>query len=178
LSEAANDSLKKLQSNEELATMAPAAVEAIPQIQEILAKKAESRPLTPEEYTALGQFVDRVERRTIQIKEEAARVQEERTAAARAEVPAAAFQMPLEQAGLKEHIFNILTEAGYETIGHLIFAIKTDANKILGLAGIGSKAMQNIEETLAALTFPEPEPEPEPIKVDEPVGIAEAVTAA
>ena len=112
-----------------------------------------------------------MERRTIQIKEEAARVEEERTTAARAEVPMAAFNMPLEQAGLKEHIFNILTEAGFETVGQLIFAIKTDANKVLGLAGIGSKAMQNIEETLAALTFPEPEP----VKMEEPV-TAEVVT--
>ena len=157
LSEASSDSLKKLQNNAELAALVPAAVESIPQIQEILAKKAENRPLTPEEYTALGQFVDRVERRTIQIKEEAARVEEARTTAARADIPAAAFNMPLEQAGMKEHIFNILTEAGFETVGSLMFALKTDANKVLGLAGIGSKAMQNIEESLAALTFPEPE---------------------
>ena len=175
LSEASSDSLKKLQNNAELAALVPAAVEAIPQIEEILAKKAENRPLTPEEYTALGQFVDRVERRTIQIKEEAARVEEERTTAARAEVPAAAFQMPLEQAGLKEHIFNILTEAGFETVGSLMFAIKTDANKVLGLAGIGSKAMQNIEETLAALTFPEPEPEPVKMEAEAPVVAAEVV---
>jgi N utilization substance protein A len=160
LSEASSDSLRKLQNNAELAALVPAAVESIPQIQEILAKKAENRPLTPEEYTALGQFVDRVERRTIQIKEEAARVEEARTTAARADIPAAAFNMPLEQAGMKEHIFNILIEAGYETIGSLMFAIKTDANKVLGLAGIGSKAMQNIEESLAALTFPEPEAKP------------------
>jgi N utilization substance protein A len=170
LSEASSDSLKKLQHNADLAALIPAAVESIPQIQEILAKKAESRPLTPEEYTALGQFVDRVERRTIQIKEEAARVEEERTTAARAEVPAAAFNMPLEQAGLKEHIFNILTEAGFETVGSLLFALKTDANKVLGLAGIGSKAMQNIEEVVAALTFAEPEPEP--VKMEEPAAVA------
>lgn len=176
LSESAGDSLKKLQANAELAAMLPAAVEQIPQIEEILAKKAENRPITPEEYTLLGQFVDRVERRTIQIKEEAAREEEERSTAARAEVPAAAFNMPLEQAGIKEHIFNILTEAGFETVGSLMFAMKIDPNKVLGLAGIGPKAIQNIEETLAALTFPEPEPEPEPepVKAEEPV-IAEAV---
>ena len=178
LSEAAGDTLNKLQNNAELMAMLPAAVEVIPQIQEILAKKAEGRPITPEEYTALGQFVDRVERRTIQIKEEAARVEEERTTLARAEIPTAAFQMPLDQAGMKEHIFNILTEAGFETVGSLMFAIKTDPNKVLGLAGIGSKAMQNIEESLAALTFPEPEPEL--VKTEEPVIAAEtaAVVAA
>jgi N utilization substance protein A len=156
LSEAAGDTLNKLQNNAELMTLLPAAVEAIPQIQEILAKKAEGRPIMPEEYTALGQFVDRVERRTIQIKEEAVRAEEERTAAARADIPAAAFTMPLEQAGLKEHVFNILTEAGFENIGDLMYSLKTDQNKVLGLSGIGSKAIQNIEEALAAIAFPEP----------------------
>ena len=174
LSEAAGDTLKKLQSNAELSAMLPAAVEAIPQIEEILAKKAENRPIMPEEYTVLGQFIDRVERRTIQIKEEAARVEEERSTAARADIPAAAFLMPLDQANIKEHVFNILTEAGFETVGSLMFALKTDANKVLGLAGIGSKAMQNIEESLAALTFPEPEPEPVKMEHEAPV-VAEAV---
>lgn len=184
LSEASGDALKKLQSNPELSAMLPAAVESIPQIEEILAKKADNRPVTPEEYTALGQFVDRVERRTIQIKEEAIRVEEERITAARADVPVTAFNMPLEQAGIKEHIFNILTEAGYETVGSLIFALKTDSNKVLGLPGIGSKAMQNIEESLAVLTFPEPEPapapepelQPEAVNAEEPVAGAELET--
>ncbi|MBL8101191.1 MAG: transcription termination/antitermination protein NusA [Anaerolineales bacterium] len=173
LSEAAGDSLHKLEGDESLAAMLPAVVEQIPQIQEILAKKAENRPITPEEYTALGQFVDRVERRTIQIKEEAAREVEERTSTARAEIPAAAFNTPLDQSGIKEHIFNILVEAGFENVGDLMFAMKTDANKVLGLAGIGSKAIQNIEEALGALSFPEPEPAPEAIQVEEPV-VAEA----
>ncbi len=180
LSEAAGDSLNKLQGDASLAAMLPAAVEQIPQIQETLAKKAEGRAIMPEEYTALSQFVDRVERRTIQIKEEAAREVEERTSTARAEVPAAAFTMPLDQADLKEHIFNILTEAGFETVGQLMFTLKTDANKVLGLAGIGSKAIQNIEEVLGALSFPEPEaaPEPEAVKVDEVAAAApEAVIA-
>ena len=170
LSEAAGDSLNKLQGDATLAAMLPVAVEQIPQIQETLAKKAEGRAITPEEYTALGQFVDRVERRTIQIKEEAAREVEERTTTARAEIPAAAFTMSLDQAGLKEHIFNILTEAGFENVGDLMFAMKTDVNKVLGLAGIGSKAIQNIEEALGALSFPEPEA----VIVEEPVA-AEAV---
>ena len=75
----------------------PAAVESIPAIEEVLAKKAENRPVTPEEFTMLSQFVDRVERRTIQIKEDAARAEEEKVTTARSEVPTAAFGMPLEQ---------------------------------------------------------------------------------
>ena len=58
---------------------------------------------------------------------------------------------------LKEHVFNILVEAGIETVGALMMSLKMDANKVLGLPGIGPKAMQNIEERLAAMQFPEPE---------------------
>ena len=162
LVEAAGDAIAKLQQDEELAALLPKAVEDVPAIEEILAKKAEDRPVTPEEYTLLGQFVDRVEKRTIQIMEEEARVEEEKIAGARAEIPEAAFEMPLEQIELKEHVFNILTEAGYETVGGLMLKMKVDADSVLGLPGIGPKAVENIEETLASIKFPEPPPaEPE-----------------
>ena len=161
LTEAAGDALTKFSGDPDLAALLPTLAEVAPQVSEILAKKAENRPVTPEEYSTLGQFVDSLERRTSRVREEAVRVEDETTAAARASVPAAAFQMPLEQAGLKEHVFNILTEAGFETVGDLLMAFNTDSNRVLGLPGVGPKAMQNIEETLATLNFPEPEPAPE-----------------
>jgi N utilization substance protein A len=157
-------------------------VESIPAIEEVLAKKAENRPVTPEEFTMLGQFVDRVERRTIQIKEDAARAEEEKVTTARAEVPTAAFGMPLEQLGLKEHVFNILVEAGIDTVGALMMSMKMDSNKVLGLPGIGPKAITNIEERLAAIQFPEPAPaepvaEPAPESVAQVEAQPEAVSA-
>ncbi|MFH1183472.1 MAG: transcription termination factor NusA [Chloroflexota bacterium] len=153
--EATGDALNKLQSDPELAAALPAALESVPQVEEVLKKKAENRPVTPEEYSLVGQFVDRVERRTIQIKEEAIRLDEERQAAARAEVPPAAFTMPLDGLGLREHVFNILVEAGYETIGDLMLVLKLDENKVLGLAGVGPKAIQNMHEQIAVMVFPE-----------------------
>ena len=174
LAEAAGDAIQKLRTDLELSALLPAAVETIPAVEEVLAKKAENRPITPEEFSMLAQFVDRVERRTIQIKEDAARAVEEKTASARAEVPTAAFGMPLEEIGLKEHVFNILVEAGFDTVGALMMSMKMDANRVLGLPGIGPKAMQNIEETLAALTFPEAPPaEPAAELAVEPVAEAE-----
>jgi N utilization substance protein A len=174
LAEAAGDAIQKLRTDLELSALLPAAVESIPAVEEVLAKKAENRPITPEEFTMLAQFVDRVERRTIQIKEDAARAVEEKTASARAEVPTAAFGMPLEEIGLKEHVFNILVEAGFDTVGALMMSMKMDPNRVLGLPGIGPKAMQNIDETLAALTFPEPPPaEPAEELAVEPVAEAE-----
>ncbi|MDQ2692129.1 MAG: transcription termination factor NusA [Chloroflexota bacterium] len=179
LAEAAADAIGKLQSDSELAALLPNAIESIPAVEEVLAKKAENRPITPEEFTMLSQFVDRVERRTIQIKEEAARAEEEKVNTARAEVPTAAFGMPLDQLELKEHVFNILVEAGIDTVGALMMSMKMDANKVLGLAGIGPKAITNIEERLAAIQFPEPAPE-EPVAevVAEPVAEAEAEVVA
>jgi N utilization substance protein A len=169
LTEAAGDAIQKLNSDAALAALLPTAVESIPSIEEILAKKAENRPVTPEEYTMLGQFVDRVERRTIQIKEDAARAEEEKVTTALSEVPTAAFGMPLEELGLKEHVFNILVEAGIDTIGALMMSMKMDANKVLGLPGIGPKAIQNIDEQFALLKFPEPapaEPTVEPVAAE------------
>ena len=174
LIEATSDALVKLQSDAELAVLVPSAVENVPNVGGILAKKAENRPVTPEEYQLLAQFVDRVERRTIQIQEEAQKAEQERAEAARAEIPAAAFEMPLDQLGLKEHVFNILTEAEFETIGDLMMALKMDPNKVLGLAGIGPKALQNIETALAGVTFPEPaeiRAEPAEVPVEAPVEV-------
>jgi N utilization substance protein A len=182
LAEAAGDAIRKLQSDPALAALLPTAIESIPAVEDVLAKKAENRPVTPEEYTMLAQFVDRVERRTIQIKEDAARAEEEKVTNARAEVPTAAFGMPLEELGLKEHVFNILVEAGIDTIGALMMSMKMDANKVLGLPGIGPKAISNIEERLAVIQFPEP-PAAEPVAeavqtAAEPVIEAEAPTTA
>jgi N utilization substance protein A len=195
LAEAAGDAIRKLQSDPELAGLLPTAMESIPAVEEVLAKKAENRPITPEEFTMLAQFVDRVERRTIQIKEDAARAEEEKVTTARAEVPTAAFGMPLEQLELKEHVFNILVEAGIDTVGALMMSMKMDANKVLGLPGIGPKAISNIEERLAAIQFPEPpaaepveavaetivevEPQPQPqAQVEAPLAVAEPVAVA
>jgi N utilization substance protein A len=170
--EAAADTLVKLQNDPALAELMPNVAESMPAVEEILAKKADNRPVTPEEYDVLVKFVDRVERRTIEMKAEIARVEEpDLSAAEQAGIPTAAFEMPLEQAGIKEHVFNILTESGIDTVGALMLKMKTDQNSILGLPGIGPKAIQNIEESLAALTIPEPvpaEPAVEPVAETEP----------
>lgn len=180
--EAAGDAIVKLQGDAELAALLPTVAESIPSIEEILAKKAENRPVTPEEYQALSQFVERVERRTIQRQEEALKEAMEREGAARAGIPAAAFETPLEDIGLADHVYTILTEAEFRMAGDLMLAMALDPNKVLGLAGIGPKAMQNIETTLAGLKFPEPETAPEMIEQaevqEEPVAEAEAASEA
>ena len=183
LSEAANDAIAKLQTDPSLVNLLEAEQAHIPAILEILAKKAENRPLTPEEYLSLIQFMDRVERRTVEQKKAEAAAEEQRQTEARAAIPAAAFEAPIDGLGLPEHVYTILTEAEHRTIGDLMMAMKLNPDSVLGLAGIGPKSMQAIEEALAKATFPEPEPVVEPAAeaVVEPVAEAtpvEAETAA
>ena len=161
LIEAATDSLKKLETDAELAAMMPKAVEEAPAIEAMLAKKAEGRALSPEDYQTMGVFMDRVERRTIEVQEEADRVEQERISEIRAKIAPVAFEMELAESDLKEHVFNILFEAEYETVGELMLALQLDPDKVFDLPGIGPKAIENITEVLAAMTFPEPEPEVE-----------------
>ena len=163
LVEATIDSLAKLKEDAELAEMMPKAVEQMPEIEAMFAKKAEGRSLSPEEYQTMGVFMDRVERRTIEVQEEADRVEQEKIAEIRANIPAVAFELELaEVETLKEHVFNILFEAEYETVGDLMLALQLDPDKVFDLPGIGPKAIENITEVLAGMEFPEPEVEPEP----------------
>lgn len=159
LVEATADSLNKLQNDPELAEMLPSAVEEAPAIEALLAKKSEGRSLSPEEYQILSTFMDGVERRTIEVQAEAAKEEEERIEAARADIPPVAFAMNLAETDIKEHIFNILYEAEFETVGDLMLALRLGPDKVFDLPGIGPKAIENITEVLAVMTFPEPEPE-------------------
>ncbi len=163
LIEAAGDAIVKLQKDPTLANIAEIEHKNIPIVEEILAKKTENRPVTPEEFMTLIQFVERVERRTIEQKKAVAAAEEERVTAARAEVPSAAFSASIESLGLPDHIFNILTEAEHRTVGDLMMAMKLNPDSVLGLAGIGPKSMEAIKTALENITFPEPEPVVEPV---------------
>ena len=158
LVEATSDSIGKLKADAELAEMMPKAVEQSAEIEAMLAKKAEGRALTPEEYQTMGTFMDRVERRTIEVQEEADRVEQEKIADIRAKIAPAAFELALADVEtLKEHIFNILFEAEYESVGDLMMALQLDPDKVFDLPGIGPKAIENITEVLAGMDFPEVE---------------------
>lgn len=171
LVEAAADSLNKLQEDKELAEILPWAVEEAPAIEALLAKKAEGRSLSPEDYQQIAYFMDRVEKRTIEVQAEADEAEMKRIAEAKANIHPAAFEMMLSDSELKDHVFNILMEAEYETVGDLMLALQLDPDAVFGLPGIGPKAIENISEVLATIEFPE-------IVEEEVEEEAEAVEAA
>ncbi|GAB4483027.1 MAG: hypothetical protein OHK0031_06020 [Anaerolineales bacterium] len=176
--EAAGDAIYKLQSDPEMAEQAQTEAENLPQIDSILAKKADGRPITPEEYSLLAQFIDRVERRAIEDQRAATQVSAEELEKARLEIPAAAFEQSLDVFNLPEHAYNILTGAEYRTAGDLLLAMKLNPDRVLGLPGIGPKAMQAIQKAVSETSFAAPEAPAAPETVSEtPAESGEALPA-
>lgn len=151
--EAAADALQRVRIEPDLKQIASDEADRVSLVADILHKKADGRPLTPEEYSQLAQFVDRVERRAADEQKAALAIDQAQVLALRAEIGEAAFAAPLDTLGLPEHVFNILTEADYLTAGDLILTMKANPDKVLGLPGIGSKAAQSIEKAVAEANF-------------------------
>ena len=168
LTEAASDAIVKVQSDPSLANIAEVEHDHVPVIEEILSKKSAGRPLTPEEFLSLIQFVDRVERRTVEQKKAEAAAEKELVTAARADIPDAAFDADIATLNLPDHVYTILTEAEHRTVGNLMMTMKLNPDSVLSLSGIGPKAMQSIQAALANISFPEPE---KPAEI--PLGVSE-----
>jgi len=156
--EAAADAIVKLRTDPELSAIAEKEKERLPIIEQILARKAEGQLLTSDEIVTLTQFVDRVERRKVEQERAEIAAQEEQLSAIRAEIPASAFETPIDALGLPDHVYAILTGADYRTVGDLMLAMKTNPDSVLGLAGIGPKAMQAIQTALENIPLVVPQP--------------------
>ena len=172
LPEATSDVLFKLQNNPEYRTLAVQEAELVPVIEASLAKKAEGRPLTPEEYHLMASFVDRVERSVIEKRKAIKQEWEARLQRAEAAVPKAAYDLPIETLGLSESVQQKLLNAEYDNVGDLMLQMFMDPEKIREISGIGPKAMQSIEDAIEALTSIMPEDE-EP-EAEAPEAAAEA----
>jgi transcription termination/antitermination protein NusA len=148
LSEASSDALNKLQNDPSLAVVFQNENEIVASIETILNKKIDGRPLTPEEYDQLAQFVDRVERKAV--KRLAEKKVEETNALdlIRKSIPKTVFDQNILDSSLPEHVAFILQEAGYSTVGELAMQMKTHPDDVLRLQGIGPKAMTEISKLM------------------------------
>jgi N utilization substance protein A len=195
LPEAASDSLNKLRNDPEYAVLAEQEMDLLPQVEQALAKKMEGRPVTPEEYQVLAQFVDRVERGLLRQRQKDKQAEEERERVLQANIPEAAYAMLVEDLGIPLRYSSLLSGAGFNTVGDLMLQLHLDANAILGLEGIGPKAMTEIEAALDKTGFkavetaatPAPaeavaeaiaEPQGEAQSVGEPVAVEAVAEAA
>lgn len=165
LPEAAQDALHKLQSDPDYAFMMAHEEASMPALEAILGKKAEGRPVTPEEYQLLSQFVDRVERGILRQRGVERMVEEARYNEVRATIPDAAFSLSLEDLPFSTRVYDALTEAGYDSAGSVMLQMQLDSDAILALVGLGPKSMAEIKSILSTLELPQEQilEEPEPV---------------
>lgn len=170
LPEATSDSLFKLKNDSGFAVMLESEKENVVKMEEFLARKAEGRPLTPEEFDAMTKFVDRVERKAAAKTEEQKQAEENQFEELKKLIPASAFTTSILDSNLPEHVAYILQEAGFSTLGELAVQMKLEPDNILRLQGIGPRAMVNVEMLMTSLDEQlVAEQEAASLKADEPV---------
>ena len=156
LPEATSEALFKIQSQPDLIGD-PKMSETIAQVETILARKEEGRPITPEDYQLLGRFVNKVETGVEDQRQAEMEAQQAMIEEARAEIPEAAFDFPLDDLGVSPRMTILLTGEGYSTIGDLMLQLSLDPDEILSIDGVGPKTMEEFETAIKEFEFPEPE---------------------
>lgn len=159
LPEAASETLYKIQNNPEYKLFALEEKDVIAQVEASLAKKAEGRPVTPEEYQIMSHFIDRIEQEIYQKKSAERIKQEEAIKQARESIPNSAFELPLNSLGISNRAQNLLINYGYKNVGDLMLQLNIDSDKILAINGFGPKAMEEVNSAIDALVLPEKQEE-------------------
>ncbi len=161
LVEAAAESRALVDSEPALLQASERLAELLPQVEAILAKKDENRPVTPEEYQVLTTFVERLQRHLESQRGARRMAYLERLAAVREGIPPSAYETVLDQVGLSERVLGLLSEAGYENAGAVMQQLGMDSDRILSIDGFGPKAMEELQIAFSNYAYPVPEPEVE-----------------
>ncbi len=159
LFEATSETLFKMENNPQYMVYAEEEQENLPQVEAIMEKKAEGRPIQPEEYRELHRFTERVEKGALERKERVRHLLKARKEAAKEAVPEDAFDLPLMTLGLPTRVENILSDEGFDNVGDLAFQLLMEPETIHDIDGIGPTYIENIEDSLQVMIDFEPLPE-------------------
>jgi len=151
LPEAAMESMNLYENHPVFADPDLQTPELVAHVKDVLDKKAENRPITPEEYQSLNAFVERVQRYIERERGVIRREEREKLEEVRSEIPAAVLEMPLEEVELPERVRNLLVEAGYETVARVWEDMLVDEDRILGISGFGPKALEDLKDSIQLL---------------------------
>ena len=159
LFEAVSDTLFKIQDDPKYAQFQDLEAAAIPRIEAILGKKAEGRPISPEEYRELHTFNSRIESGLIKELQAITKQQKARIYAAKAAVPDDAYDLPVMTLGLPAKVENLLDQAGYTNVGELAYRLLLAPSAIIDIEGIGPSYLEEIEDALKIMIGYEPLPD-------------------
>jgi len=166
LFEAVSDTLFKIQDDPKYTQFQDIEAGTIPRIEAIMGKKAEGRPISPEEYRELHNFNSRVESGLIKERRAITKQQQTRIQAAKSAVPDDAYDLPVMTLGLPTKVENLLNEAGYASVGELAYRILLIPKSISDIEGIGPSYIKQIEDALEVMIGYQPLPEEYDVEED------------
>jgi len=154
VSEAAQDAYNYvLDPDPELAAYAQEIEETTGQIAVILQKKADNRPIMPEDYQLLIDFVKQAEgRRHDLLAERRGEIREMREEA-KAQVPDVAYDYPLDETDLPLRVYNLLDAAGYATVGDVMEQYYFNPDRLLDIDGFGPASMDDVQTMFDSIDF-------------------------
>lgn len=158
LFEASTDTLTNLQTLPKYSYFLQKEEEHIADIEAIMKKRAEGRPIQPEEYRELQYFTIRVEQGVLEREKEVQQRRQARVKSALEQVPQDAYDLPIMTLGLPARAQGVLEEEGYNNVGDLALQILLDAEVISDIDGIGPTYVQAIKEALEVMTGYQPLP--------------------
>ncbi len=158
LFEAVSDTLFKIHDDPKYTQFQDIEAGTIPRVEAIMGKKAEGRPISPEEYRELHNFNSRVESGLIKERREITKQQQARIQAAKSAVPNDAYDLPIMTLGLPTKVENLLNEAGYASVGELAYRLLLIPKSINDIEGIGPSYIKQIEGALEIMIGYQPLP--------------------
>jgi N utilization substance protein A len=181
VSEAASEAYERLDDSplDQLAHEQP---DMVAEVIRIMDKKQQNRPIQPEEFKTLTEFVKVAERRLLAERETGRAGRRAAMDTVRALVPDRAFHMGIGELELDDDINKAL--ARIDNVGDLMIRLLADEynlERTLRQGGAGEDAMEAIRyalDDLVVLRQGEPEPEPEPVAEAEPAPLAEVAAEA
>ncbi len=118
----------------------------IEQVQQILAKKAASRPITSEDYRTLDMLVSQVEGSIVAVRAAQYEALRKERAMARRNVPAGTWKLPIDEIDFPGRIHNLLLDNDIETVGDVLFNLEIGDDVFLNFKGFGDKMLETVKE--------------------------------
>lgn len=160
LTESAADTVKRLRSASP-SLLQPTLVQMMELTEQTLAKKEESKPIMPEEFTNMSKLVDAYEKILVEGRQALRAEKAQKLAEIRATINPLAYNIKLQESGLPERPLKLLLEAEFESLGQVLEQMAIDEDRILRLDGFGPKVLDDLKTGLAQIVLPEPAPEVE-----------------
>jgi N utilization substance protein A len=178
LFEATSETLFKIQDDPKYTHYQDLEAATLPRIEIIMGKKAEGRPISPEEYRELHNFNSRIESGLIKERQQVSKQLKARIQAAKKAVPNDAYDLPIMTLGLPTKVENLLAEAGYSNVGELAYRHLLIPDSINNIDGIGPSSIGQIESALEVMIGYKPLPEelaiPEELELEDDSPAADA----